>query len=244
MALTFYGMLGLNFWLAVLLSACSVALLGAVIERFFLRPIYASICPSSFSSPSARPRHRRSGQVSWGRMFLVATPGYLQGATWIFGRPFPHYNLFILGTGSPCDPHLAPLRQNLVGRQVRAASWSREMSATSASSARTSPWSSCWRRRLPPGRGLSIPMRPATPASGHDDRPGLHRHVIGGSATYGALSWVPFSSRADRLFHHALSDVRALPALRPDGRRADPEAPRHLGREVRWASPGASPSRP
>src|SRR5690606_20201495 len=45
LAFPFYGMLGLNFWLAVLLCPLSVALLGAVLERFFLRHIYTLDLP-------------------------------------------------------------------------------------------------------------------------------------------------------------------------------------------------------
>ncbi|HEX2255253.1 MAG TPA: ABC transporter permease, partial [Afifellaceae bacterium] len=39
-AFTIYGVFGINFWLAVLLSAAAVAAVGAVMEIFFFRRIY------------------------------------------------------------------------------------------------------------------------------------------------------------------------------------------------------------
>lgn len=37
---TFYGKLGLNFWLSIGLSLISVGIVGAILERFFIRHIY------------------------------------------------------------------------------------------------------------------------------------------------------------------------------------------------------------
>ena len=37
---TYYGLWGVNFWLAIVLSLLSVAVVGYFMERFFLRHIY------------------------------------------------------------------------------------------------------------------------------------------------------------------------------------------------------------
>ena len=37
---TFYGKLGLNFWLSIGLSLIGVGIVGAILERFFLRRVY------------------------------------------------------------------------------------------------------------------------------------------------------------------------------------------------------------
>ena len=37
---TFYGKLGLNFWLSIGLSLVSVGIIGAILERLFIRRIY------------------------------------------------------------------------------------------------------------------------------------------------------------------------------------------------------------
>src|SRR5512135_1051681 len=39
-AFTFYGLWGINFWLSIALSLLAVAVVGTIMERFFLRHIY------------------------------------------------------------------------------------------------------------------------------------------------------------------------------------------------------------
>ena len=101
LAFTFYGMLGLNFWLAVLLSTLSVAVLGAVLERFFLRRIYNLDLPFQLLLTFGFVLvFDDLVKMAWGGMFMIPPiPPFLSGSVPIFGRPFPIYNLFILVVG-------------------------------------------------------------------------------------------------------------------------------------------------
>src|SRR5690625_5095139 len=101
LAFTFYGMLGLNFWLAVLLSTLSVAVLGAVLERFFLRRIYNLDLPFQLLLTFGFVLvFDDLVKMAWGGMFMIPPmPPFLTGSVPMFGRPFPIFNLFILFVG-------------------------------------------------------------------------------------------------------------------------------------------------
>jgi len=170
-ALTFYSILGLNFWVSVFLSAACVALIGAVIERFFLRHIYQLELPFQLLLTFGLVLVIDDlVKMAWGRMFLVAdVPGFLQGAVWIFGRPFPNYNLFILAVGIGVAIFIWLLfDKTWWGRKVRAAAWSREMSSTLGLDVpRTFTLVFMLAAALAAvGGALSIPMRPASPGLG------------------------------------------------------------------------------
>lgn len=171
MAFTFYGTLGLNFWVAVLLSVLTVALVGAVMERFFFRHIYHLDLPFQLLLTFGFVLVIDDlVKIFWGGMFMIPPiPPFLSGSVPLFGRMFPIYNLFILAAGIVVAVGLWLLfDKTWWGRKVRAAAWNREMGATlglnvpglftvvfmfAAALAAL-------------GGALSIPMRPATPGLG------------------------------------------------------------------------------
>lgn len=132
-AFAFYGTLGLNFWLAVPLAALSVALVGAVLERFFFRHIYDLDLPFQLLLTFGFVLVIDDlVKIVWGGMFLAPPiPPFLTGGVPLFGRTFPVYNLFILGAGVAVALGIWLLfDKTWWGRKVRAAAWSREMGAT------------------------------------------------------------------------------------------------------------------
>jgi branched-chain amino acid transport system permease protein len=171
MAFTFYGMLGLNFWLAVLLSAVAVAIVGAFLERFFFRRIYHLDLPFQLLLTFGFVLVIDDlVKIFWGGMFMIPPiPPLLTGSVPLFGRPFPIYNLFILAVGVGVAVAIWILfDKTWWGRKVRAAAWNREMGSMlgmnvpgiftvvfmfAAGLAAV-------------GGALSIPMRPVTPGLG------------------------------------------------------------------------------
>lgn len=171
LAFTFYGMVGLNFWLSVLLSAASVAVIGAVLERFFFRHIYNLDLPFQLLLTFGFVLVIDDiVKMVWGGMFMIPPiPPFLTGAVPLFGRPFPIYNLFILVVGVLVAVGIWLLfDKTWWGRKVRAAAWNREMGATLGLNvpglymvvfmfaAALAAF----------GGALSIPMRPVTPGLG------------------------------------------------------------------------------
>ena len=133
LAFTIYGVFGVNFWLAVLLSAGGVALGGAVIERFFFRHIYRLELPFQLLLTYGLVLViDDTVKIFWGGAFLIPPiPPLLDGSVVLFGRHFPIYNLFILAVGMLVAILIWLLfDKTWWGRMVRAAAWSREMGAT------------------------------------------------------------------------------------------------------------------
>ena len=118
------------FWLAVLGAATAVAVLGALIERFLLRPLYGreELYQLLFTYALVLVL-ADAAKIIWGTQQLsVSRPPSLAGASTIFGAVVPHYNLFIMALG----PMVAALvwfilHRTHMGRMVRAAALDREM---------------------------------------------------------------------------------------------------------------------
>lgn len=118
------------FWLAVLGAATAVAILGAAIERFLLRPLYGreELYQLLFTYALVLVL-ADAAKIIWGTQQLsVSRPPGLSGASTIFGAVVPHYNLFIMALG----PMVAALvwfilHRTHMGRMVRAAALDREM---------------------------------------------------------------------------------------------------------------------
>jgi len=132
LAFTFYGQVGLPFWLAILGSLLGVGLLGLVMERFFLRRIYAI--------DEAYQLLLTFGfililddavKIIWGGVFKIPPiPAFLDGAWLVFGRPFPVYNAFVIGVGALVALLLWVLfERTWWGRTVRATASDREMAS-------------------------------------------------------------------------------------------------------------------
>lgn len=130
MAYTFYGVLGVPFWLAIVLSLGVVALLGLVMERFFLRHLY-HLDPSyqlllTFGFVLVLDD---AVKLIWGGVFKIPhIPRFLDGAWPVFGRPFPVYNAFLIAVGFVVGAGLWVLfERTWWGRTVRATASDREM---------------------------------------------------------------------------------------------------------------------
>ena len=119
-----------SFWLGVLGAASIVALLGAVIERVLLRPLYGreELYQLLFTYALVLVL-ADSAKLIWGTQQLsVSRPPGLSGASTIFGAVIPHYNIFIVALG-PCVALgvWLLLHRTAMGRMVRAAALDREM---------------------------------------------------------------------------------------------------------------------
>jgi len=131
-AFTFYGLWGVNFWLAIALSLLSVAVVGYLMERFFLRHIY--------QQDHAYQLLLTFGfilifddavKIVWGGVAKIPSmPSFFEGTLSAFGRPFPIYNLFIIGAGLLVAVVLWLLfEKTWWGKMVRASASDREMAS-------------------------------------------------------------------------------------------------------------------
>lgn len=119
-----------SFWFAVVGAATIVAVLGALIERVLLRPLYGreELYQLLFTYALVLVL-ADSTKLIWGTQQLsVSRPPGLAGASTIFGAVISHYNLFIMALG----PSVAlavwlVLHRTDLGRMVRAAALDREM---------------------------------------------------------------------------------------------------------------------
>lgn len=127
---TFYGKLGLNFWLSILLSLVSVGIIGALLERFFFRRIYALDLPYQLILTFGFILiFDDLVKMIWGGVAMIPPmPSFLEGNLSIFGRPFPFYNLFIIFAGLAVAIVLwFLLEKTWWGRMIRASASDREM---------------------------------------------------------------------------------------------------------------------
>jgi branched-chain amino acid transport system permease protein len=171
LAFTVYGVFGINFWLAVLVSAAAVAVVGAIMEVFFFRHIYRLDLPFQLLLTFGFVLVLDDVvKMIWGGMFLVPPiPPFLEGWVRILGRPFPIYNLFIIAVGVVVALAIWLLfDKTWWGRMVRAAAWSREMGATLGMNVpRVFTLVFAFAAALAALAGaLSIPVRPVSPGLG------------------------------------------------------------------------------
>jgi branched-subunit amino acid ABC-type transport system permease component len=133
LAFTFYGLLGWNFWLAIALSLLGVAVVGWVMERWFLRYIYhldhAYQLLLTFGFVLILDD---AVKIIWGGTFKIPpVPRFLEGSWNVVGRPFPVYNVFIIGAGIVVAIALWLIfERTWWGRTVRATASDREMANT------------------------------------------------------------------------------------------------------------------
>jgi branched-chain amino acid transport system permease protein len=89
--------LGINFWLAALLSGLAMAAIGGVIERFLLRRLEGQILPQVLLTLGFAFIIADVCLMVWtGDPWQPATPAHLGGAVQAFGLFFPLYRLVIL----------------------------------------------------------------------------------------------------------------------------------------------------
>jgi len=131
-AFTFYGLWGVNFWLAMALSLLCVGVVGYFMERFFLRYIYqedhAYQLLLTFGFILV---FDDAVKMVWGGVAKIpAMPGFFEGTVSVVGRPFPVYNLFIIGAGLAVAIILwALFEKTWWGKMVRASASDREMAS-------------------------------------------------------------------------------------------------------------------
>ena len=132
LAYTFYGMMGLPFPLAILLSLLGTGLLGYVMERVFLRRLYAVdeayqlILTFGFILILDD-----AVKLIWGSVFKIPSmPALLDGSWPMFGRAFPVYNVFVIGLGLVVAVLLwAIFEKTWWGRIARVTATDREMAS-------------------------------------------------------------------------------------------------------------------
>ena len=117
------------FWVAALGAACTIGLLGGIVERFLFRHLYGK--EELYQLLFTYSLVLILGDVAkiiWGtQQKSVSRPPGLTGALSLFGATIPHYNLLILLLG----PAIAltvwfVLQRTRVGRFIRAAALDRE----------------------------------------------------------------------------------------------------------------------
>jgi branched-subunit amino acid ABC-type transport system permease component len=131
-AFTFYGLWGVNFWLAIALSLLAVGIVGYLMERFFLRHIYhldhAYQLLLTFGFILI---FDDAVKMVWGGVAKIpAMPSFFEGTVSVVGRPFPIYNLFIIVAGLLVAVILWLLfEKTWWGKTVRASASDREMAS-------------------------------------------------------------------------------------------------------------------
>ncbi len=129
---TFYGKMGLNFWLSIFLSVISVGILGAVLERLFFRPIYKVDLPYQLILTFGFILiFDDLVKMIWGGVAMIPPlPKFLDKNIPILGRPFPVYNLFIIFSGILVALLLwLILERTWWGRMIRASASDKEMAS-------------------------------------------------------------------------------------------------------------------
>jgi branched-subunit amino acid ABC-type transport system permease component len=132
LAYTFYGQMGLPFGVAIVLSLLGTGLLGLVMERLFLRRLYAV--------DEAYQLLLTFGfililddavKIIWGGVFKIPPmPEFLDGAWNVVGRPYPIYNVFVIAVGLVVAVALwVMLEKTWWGRIARATAADREMAS-------------------------------------------------------------------------------------------------------------------
>jgi branched-chain amino acid transport system permease protein len=123
---------GEHFWLGLILGPLLVGVVGLVIERFFIRYVYHLALPYQLLLTFAFVLlFDDLVKILWGAGSIGSpvVPG-LSGSIPIAGRPFPVYNLFIIGVGPLSALGMwILLERTWWGRIIRAAASDREMAA-------------------------------------------------------------------------------------------------------------------
>lgn len=171
--LTYTGALvfGGNFWLGLMVAPLLVALIGLLIERFFLRPIYRLPLAYQLLLTFAFVLiFDDLVKIAWGPVYRVPpTPKGLGGSVALFGRAFPTYNLFIIAIGPLVALGLwLFLERTKWGKMIVASASNREMASAIGINIKrlfTVVFAfGAWLAAL--GGGLSIPIRAVSPGMG------------------------------------------------------------------------------
>jgi len=121
-----------NFWGALLLAPIVVAIVGGLIERSLLRPVYGrDVSFQLLLTFGVLLVLDDAVRLIWGSGYhIVNPPALLNGVVHVSGFTYPVYSIFILVIGPLIGFALwAFFRLTLWGKKIRAASMDREMAA-------------------------------------------------------------------------------------------------------------------
>ena len=171
LAFTFYATLGWNFWLSLILATALMSLVGLVMERFFFRRMYdVDIAYQLILTFGFILIFSDLARLIWGDVFLLPpVPEVFDRSVKVMGRPFPMYNLFVIGAGIAVGVLVwLLLDKTWWGRMVRAAASDREMaSALGVNTPALFTTVFMFATMLAAlGGALSIPMQVVTPGEG------------------------------------------------------------------------------
>ncbi len=171
MAFTFYATLGWNFWLSLILATAFMSLVGLVMERFFFKRMYdVDIAYQLILTFGFILIFSDLARLIWGDVFLIPpVPEIFDRSVKVMGRPFPMYNLFVIGAGIVVGVLVwLLLDKTWWGRMVRAAASDREMaSALGVNTPALFTTVFMFATMLAAlGGALSIPMQVVTPGEG------------------------------------------------------------------------------
>lgn len=129
---TCINLLGLPFWLALLIAPLGVAVLAVIVDRVMLRFIYQrDISDSLLLTFALLLILNETVRLVWGTgIYVVDPPSLLRGTVHLpGGLSYPRYSLFVIVVGLVFLAALYWLfNRTRVGRVMRAASLDREMS--------------------------------------------------------------------------------------------------------------------
>ena len=137
---TFYHLLGMNFWLSIILALISVGIIGLVMEAGFFRPIYKEhIVMQLILTFAFVWVFNDLAKLAWGPVCMIAAmPSIFEGFVSIVGRPFPFYSLFIIGAGVATAVIIWLLMDKTWwGKSMRASASDREMAGAIGINIRT-----------------------------------------------------------------------------------------------------------
>lgn len=100
-AFSWLSIAGLNFWVGLFIAPLGLALIGLVIERFFLRGVYhLDLAFQILLTFGFILILDDLVKLIWGPVYQTSPmPSLLQGLVQIFSLGFPIYNFFIIGAG-------------------------------------------------------------------------------------------------------------------------------------------------
>ena len=131
-AFTLHGKWGWAFGPSVLVSLIGVGVVGAVMERVFFRRIYDLDLPYQLILTFGFILiFDDLVKMIWGGVAMIPPmPQWLDGQLVVLGRPFPVYNIFIVGLGVAVALLLwIVLERTWWGRTIRASAHDREMAS-------------------------------------------------------------------------------------------------------------------
>lgn len=118
-----------NFWLALLVAPVLVAIIGGLMERFIIRPIYDREHTFQLLLTFALVLViDNAARILWGTDFRsISVPSELAFQVQLLGQTYPAYNLFIIAVGALFAVTMwLVFERTRIGKMVRAAAQDRD----------------------------------------------------------------------------------------------------------------------